>query len=253
MSSVVGLVTRLVGVFDERRKQRAVALLAGVAAAGGDGEGGGESGGGGGGASRGNDGGDPTQQIQRREISSRGSGVRRAKIDAALAFAASRTRQRQRANAGVEGGHFIEDHGLQRSEMKALENIFKTYDGSSSSREKGGGQVDMKEFAAAMSNPKIAHLIRRVVEEGSSREKADAHHRALLGPAGATALGQEKEAKLAAAAAAENTHRPEDPSLNNLSVESLFDGDTIRHAAAVTLQALTRRIQTQRKLDEGVL
>jgi len=188
LASVMGLVTRLVGVFDDQKKRNETP---------------GES-----------------QKVQRREVSVRGNGARRAKVDAALALAASRTRQRQRANAGVEG-KFDANHGLQRHEVKLLENIFKTYDGNE------GSQVDMREFSAAMSNPKIAHLIRRVVHEGSQGADASAK----------TGAGPESNFTLA-----------EEPTLNDLSVEALFDGETIRHAAAVTLQALTRRVQTQRKL-----
>jgi len=38
--------------------------------------------------------------------------------------------------------------------------------------------------------------------------------------------------------------------LNNLSVEALFDEDTIQNAAAVTLQAVARRMRTQKELHE---
>jgi hypothetical protein len=103
LKAIIGLVSRLVGVFD--------------------------------------DGGDV---IQRHVPLS--SNARRAKIDATLALAASRTRK---SKGGAPRVGEADAKGLRTDEVRLLESIFKSYD------QKGAQKMILRDFAAAMSNPKV--------------------------------------------------------------------------------------------------
>jgi len=185
MAAVIGLVSRLVGVFDGKQGSTA------------------------------------SRDIEKRQIPLRGGGARRAKIDAVLALAASRTRNQNPSGsqAYISRLEDVKAAGLKKHEVALLENIFRSYDKAEG---KYNGQIDMRHFSAAMSNPKIADLIRRVVNEE---------------------IGSETKVGIAPIITRSN-----EESAVNLSVEVLFDSDTIAHAAAVTLQALVRRVQTQAEL-----
>jgi hypothetical protein len=110
MKAIIGLVSRLVGVFDDSD----TAVKGSV--------------------------------IQRQVPLS--SNARRAKIDAALALAASRTRSSQDGKALSTNGS--KPKSLRSDEMHLLESIFKSYD-----EKKDSQQMVLRDFAAAMSNPKV--------------------------------------------------------------------------------------------------
>ncbi len=95
----------------------------------------------------------------------------------------------------------------------------------------GKGDADLRELSLAMSNPRISNLVRRAVVV-----KRAVHSQSF------------RDAR-----APRDSFTREDTFLSALSVEDLFDRETIRHAAAVTLQALARRVQTQEKIRRGLI
>ena len=205
MKAIIGLVSRLVGVFDDSD----TAVKGSV--------------------------------IQRQVPLS--SNARRAKIDAALALAASRTRSSQDGKALSTNGS--KPKSLRSDEMHLLESIFKSYD-----EKKDSQQMVLRDFAAAMSNPKV-YLSPIVLSPAT----APLIFSALLNACFNTSTLFHDFVMQVAALIRRVVNEPvpskrTEEALNNLSVEALFDEDTIQNAAAVTLQAVARRMRTQKELHE---
>jgi len=240
MAAVVGLVNRLVGTFDAQKNQAIHQQNKSHSVVDKNDSGG----------------------IIRRDVKLKPGGPRRAKIDAALALAATRTKQRLRSSSSkskhqqlLENGEnndnndteYKKNNGqnlamtkqFKSHEIELLENLFRLQesnktDGSVSSRNHNytHSQIDMKEFASAMSDPKVADLVRRVVTENAPSSSSSNYL---------------EQNQLVLHNTNNQNNQNQNEELSNLSVEALFDSETIRHAAAVTLQALARRVQTQRK------
>ena len=179
MHAVVGLVTKVVSIFEKD-------------------------------PSADNGGGSPGDRtVRERPVTLRPGGSRRARIDAALALAASRTRLR-RANKGHDR---LQEGGPRKSrkDIELLQSLFRGEAGAP-----GTTHLDMGAFARAMNDPSVADLIKRVVKETEARS---------LDSFSAGGLDRHPHNNTAPRKGA-----------NPLSMESLFDPSTIRHAAAVTLQ-----------------